>query len=239
MANNLLEQDYTYKLCKVNENVNDKAHNDIESGEIIDISNFEDHETISVYVYARVHDPNTNISVYSAANSINVVNSYLTSGIQNLTAKSGDTTITLNWENLGSETTYYVVWVKNDGSSQLIKTVTAKTATIEQLINGQYYTYNVYASQTDMLQIAAKPIGPPIIRSVTNSGSLFNTDVNFNGDSKIFIAIIAINSQNEAEIIGPLSYTSEQNVISGKSGNYLKYVVIAVNSVGATRDPVD
>jgi len=239
--NNLLEQYYTYKLCKVNENVNDKAHNDIESGEIIDISNFEDHETISVYVYARVHDPNnTNISVYSAANSINVVNSYLTSGIQNLTAKSGDKTITLNWENLGSETTYYVVWVKNDGSSQLIKTVTAKTATIEDLINGQYYTYNVYASQTDMLQIAAKPIGPPIIRSVTNSGSLFNTDVNFNGDSKIFIAIIAINSQNEAEIIGPLSYTSEQNVIAGKPGNtYLKYVVIAVNSVGATRDPVD
>ena len=178
---------------------------------------------------------NTN-SVYSFVNSITVVNSNLASDIQNLTAKSGDKQLTLNWDNLGSGSTFYVVRITDNGSSELVGTVTTTTATITGLENGKLYTYNVYASKDDMLQIKAKPIGPPIINSVDIvSGRIFNTDINLNGDTNLYIAIIAINSESNIEIIGPALYTTVNNNIEGNSSSYLAYTIIAVNSVGAIK----
>jgi hypothetical protein len=234
-VNNGLAQDYKYRLN------NNQDYETIVSGGTVDITAYGS-STITVNVYARIHDPNnpnndTN-SVYSLVNSINVVNSNLASDIQNLTAKSGDTQLTLNWENLGSGSTFYVVRITDSGSSELAETTTATTATITGLENGKLYTYNVYASQDDMLQIKAKPIGPPIINSVINNGNTFNTDINLNGDTNLYISIIAINSSNNIEIIGPALYTNKLNTIVGNSSSYIAYTIIAVNSVGAKKYPI-
>jgi hypothetical protein len=234
-VNNGLAQDYKYRL---NDN---EDYETIVSGGTVDITAYGS-DTVTVNVYARIHDPNnlnnnTN-SVYSFANSVNVVNSNLASDIQNLTAKSGDKQLTLNWENLGSGSTFYVVRITDNGSSELAETTTATTATITGLENGKLYTYNVYASQDDMLQIKAKPIGPPIINSVINNGNTFNTDINLNGDTNLYISIIAINSSSNIEIIGPALYTNTLNTIEGDSSSYTAYTIIAVNSVGATKYPI-
>ena len=245
-VNNGLEQDYKIKLVRDDESIDDIDYNDLTNGQTIPIPT-DTTETIQVYVYSRIRDPNNNDnntnSVYSPYTNINVVNSNLLSDIQNLTATSGDQQITLKWENINtnSGSTYAIVRIKEDGSFELIlSNVTTTTAIIttlsdgSPLVNGTLYRFNVYASQDDMLQITATPIGPPIINSASNSGSNFYTNVNFNGDTKVSITIIAITSDS-VEIVGPASYTSTVNTITGGSSSYLKYVVIVSNSIGSVK----
>jgi len=234
-VNNGLAQDYKYIL-------NDGDYNSLVSGQNIDISSYGS-TTISVYVYARIRNPNnddnnTN-SVYSYANQIDVVNANLESDIQNLTATPGDKQIILNWTNINhnSESTYAIVRIRDDGSQERLPNVTGTTTTTittldgSPLVNGTLYKFNVYASYDDMLQITTKSIGPPIIYSVSMSGSNFVTDIGLNGDSKVFITIFAISGES-AEVIGPFEKTSQQNTIPCSLSSYLKYAVIASNSVG-------
>jgi len=229
--NDLLAQDYRYIL-------NDGDYNELTSGQKIDISSYGD-DPISVHVYSRIINPNNNVSVFSDDNNIDVVNSNLTSNIQNLTATPGNNQIILNWENLGTGTTYYIVRIKDDGSYEYLQTVTTRTATITNLTNGTLYRFNVYAAQDDMLQITSTPIGPPKDLSASNT----TVNVNFNGDSKVGITIIGI-TETDAEVIPTEYYTTTSdrlttiNQLTTKNNKnldlYLKYVVIASNSVGST-----
>jgi hypothetical protein len=191
-----------------------------------------------------VRDPNntnndTN-SFYSLPNSINLTNSSLSSGIQNLTATSGDNQITLNWENVESGSIYYVDWVKPDGSVVNVATVTQLTTTITALENGTSYKYNVYASKDDMLQISATPIGKPIIISVVATNNYtFTTNINLNGDSKVYIMIIAVTSTGNLEVLGNKYFTAQSNTIVGSpTVTYTKWVTVAVNNAGSITFPL-
>jgi len=243
-VNNGLARDYKIKLLYTGYNLDNIDYNDVINGDIINISTTST-ETIGVYVYSRIRDPNNNNSntnsVYSPYKNINVVNSNLQSDIQNLTATVGDKQITLNWENINADSgsTYAIVRIKDDGSFERLPNVYTETAVIttlsdgSPLVNGTLYRFNVYASQDDMLQITATPIGKPIINSVSNSGSNFTVNVNFAGDTKVYITILGVNSDNILEIMGPKTFYTTVNTISGESSSYLKYVVIVSNSVGS------
>lgn len=243
-VNNGLSQDYRYKLIRLTETESDIEHTTIANRGTVDITSYGD-ETIGVYVYSRIHNPNdsdnnTN-SVYSNPTIVNVVNSNLTSDIQNLTAIPGDQQITLNWENLGSGNTYYIARINDDGSStaaqQIVITEGNKpTATISPLVNGTLYRFNVYASKDDMLQVTARPIGPPLSLSASNT----TVNVNFNGDNSINIIIIGITGET-AEVAEPQEFTTtddklttiNQLTVSVDVSIYITYVVIASNSVGS------
>lgn len=239
-VNNGLAQDYRYKIYGLNQTRDSVDYNSISSGATLDISAYGDN-TFILDVYARVRDPNNNNndtnSFYSLANSINLTNSNLTSGIQNLSAIPGNNQITLNWENVESGSTYYIDWVKDDGSSINVAIVTELTATITDLDNGILYRYNVYASKDDMLQISAKPIGLPVINSVVASNNYsFSTNINLNGDSKVYIMIIAITSNDNLEVIGNAYFTSQLNTIVGNPAvTYSSWITVAVNNAGSTR----
>ena len=243
-VNNGLARDYKIKLLYTGYNLDNIDYNDVINGDTINISTTST-ETIGVYVYSRIRDPNNNNSntnsVYSPYKNINVVNSNLLSDIQNLTATVGDKQITLNWENINasSGSTYAIVRIKEDGSFERLPDVYTETAVIttlpngSSLVNGTLYKFNVYASQDDMLQITATPIGKPIINSVSNSGNNFTVNVNFAGDTKVYITILGINSDNILEIMGPNTFYTTVNTITGTSSSYLKYVVIVSNSIGS------
>ena len=244
-VNNGLEQDYKIKLVRDDESLNNIDYDSIINGGTIPIPT-DTTETIKVYVYSRIRNPNiadnNNNSVYSDYNNINVVNSNLVSDIQNLTATPGDQQITLKWENVNADSgsTYAIVRIKEDGSFERLPNVYTTTATItnlsdgSRLVNGTLYRFNVYASQDDMLQITATPIGKPIINSVSNSGSNFTVNVNFNGDTQVYITILGITSDT-VEVMGPGRYTDTVNTIIGASSSYLKYVVIVSNSIGSEK----
>jgi len=239
----LLAQDYKYKLGESGENVINKDFETLVTGLTVNITAYGS-KTISVYVYARIRDPNnlddiTN-SKYSQVNSINVVNSNLESDIQNLTSKSGDRQITLNWVNLGSGSSFTVDLINPDGSTTFLQTVTTPTATILDLINGTFYTFNVYSSTNDMLQIQAKPIGIPSINSVDVSVDAFGTrnfytNINKNGADTAYVVIIASKSDNSVDILGPILYETPIS-IPGKPGvAYSDWNIIAINSSGSVK----
>jgi hypothetical protein len=242
-VNNGLAQDYKYKIYGLNQTRDSVDYNSISSGATLDISAYGDN-TFTLDVYARVRDPNnsnndTN-SVYSLPNSINLVDSNLASGIQNLSAISGDNQITLNWENVETGSIYYVDWVKPDGSVVNVATVTQLTTTITALENGTSYKYNVYASKDDMLQISATPIGKPIIISVVATNNYtFTTNINLNGDSKVYIMIIAVTSTGNLEVLGNKYFTAQSNTIVGTSTvTYTRWVTVAVNNAGSITFPL-
>ena len=242
--NNGLAQDYKIKLVRENESIANIDYDTITNGGTKSIPT-DTTETIQVYVYSRIRDPNNpdnnDNSVYGPANQMDIVNTNLLSDIQNLTATVGDQQITLKWENINpaSGYTYAIVRIKDDGSFERLPDVYTETAVIttlsdgSPLVNGTKYRFNVYASQDDMLQITATPIGKPIINSVSNSGNNFTVNVNFAGDTKVYITILGINSDNILEIMGPNTFYTTVNTITGTSSSYLKYVVIVSNSIGS------
>ena len=149
------------------------------------------------------------------------------------------TFLILNWENLGTGTTYYIGKINSDGSSTNLQTLNIPTGdtlttTITNLTNGELYRFVVYVSTTDMVQVTAIPIGPPKDLSVSNNGSNFTVSVNFNGDTKVYITILGITSDT-VEVMGPGEYTDTVNTIIGASSLYLKYVVIVSNSIGSIK----
>jgi hypothetical protein len=244
--NNGLDQDYKIKVVYEGFDLNSVDYETIITGGTIPIPT-DSTQTIGVYVYSRIRDPNNadnNInSVYSLYKNINVVNSNLLSDIQNLTATPGDQQVTLNWENINpnSGSTYAIVRIKEDGSFERLPDVSTTTAIItnlsdgSRLVNGTLYRFNVYAAQNDMLQITATPIGLPIIGTSSKSGSDFITNIELSGDTKMYISIIAI-YDNGFHFIGPDSYSSVQNTISGVVGTvYTSYVIIASNSIGSVK----
>ena len=88
-----------------------------------------------------------------------------------------------------------------------------------------------------MLQISAKPIGLPVINSVVASNNYsFSTNINLNGDSKVYIMIIAITSNDNLEVIGNAYFTSQLNTIVGNPAvTYSSWITVAVNNAGSTR----